>query len=608
MRVLKILTPLRALAAGALCALAPALPVLAQPAPANAQPAMPATPQAQVGVAPQAVPDSVILDMREAFRRSDRARLAALLPLAQGHALEPWAAYWELKARLEDATLADVQAFVARYPGTYQEDRLRNDWLLLTGKRRDWASFVPELPRFRMGDDPQVRCYAVAADVASGKAPTRDAVQQVRRDWFAQRDLDDGCLLAAGLLHQAGAMPFTDLWMRARLATEANRPSLARAAVALDAPDVAADVASLQQNPARYLASRAAVGTRKGQELIVLALIKLATQNPDMAAQQLDSKWSVQLTAEERNWLWGVIGKWSALNLSDLAPGYFAKVTRDADLPDDQLAWKVRAALRQGDWRAVLRGVDAMQDAAADDGAWLYWKARAQQTLARGDDERAAARAGFERVAAQPGRRLPGPEPARGRGTHRPLGRRRPEGLRAHRGRPEGRVRDRDEALGHRQRPVQARGRRGRGHVLARVRQAHDGREVARAVGQSEAGQGRDRTRPGDAAQAVRHPGRGRRPRELTPAPPEGPPAHRVRRAFRCPEPVRIRGLCAPELGTRHPPTWRAGDCRFTARALEPSRSAIDLADSSHQRPTSHIDSQTDPVDSDAIRGRLPIV
>ena len=403
MRVLKILTPLRALAAGALCALAPALPVLAQPAPANAQPAMPATPQAQVGVAPQAVPDSVILDMREAFRRSDRARLAALLPLAQGHALEPWAAYWELKARLEDATLADVQAFVARYPGTYQEDRLRNDWLLLTGKRRDWASFVPELPRFRMGDDPQVRCYAVAADVASGKAPTRDAVQQVRRDWFAQRDLDDGCLLAAGLLHQAGAMPFTDLWMRARLATEANRPSLARAAVALDAPDVTADVASLQQNPARYLASRAAVGTRKGQELIVLALIKLATQNPDMAAQQLDSKWSVQLTAEERNWLWGVIGKWSALNLSDLAPGYFAKVTRDADLPDDQLAWKVRAALRAGQWKQVGRAIDAMSPTARQDSTWTYWKARSLTAGRAGDEERAQARQLYERIAASTG-------------------------------------------------------------------------------------------------------------------------------------------------------------------------------------------------------------
>jgi hypothetical protein len=33
---------------------------------------------------------------------------------------------------------AEVQDFFARYPGTYQEDRLRNDWLLLLGQRRDW--------------------------------------------------------------------------------------------------------------------------------------------------------------------------------------------------------------------------------------------------------------------------------------------------------------------------------------------------------------------------------------------------------------------------------------------------------------------------------------
>ena len=400
MRFLTILTPMRLRAlslSGALGLAMPALAQLAAPAPGQ--------PPVQVQAAPVAsVPDSVILDMREALRRNDRARLALLLPQARGHALEPWAAYWELRARLDDATLADVQDFIARYPGTYQEDRLRNDWLLLAGKRRDWAGFVAEYPRFRMRDDPQVRCYAAAADVATGKPATREMAQQVKRDWFGQREVDDGCLLAVGLVHQAGALPFSDLWMRARLATEVNRPALARAAVALDAPDVAADVASLLQNPARFLASRAAVGTRKGQELVVLALIKLATQNPDQAAQQLDSKWSVQLTAEERNWVWGVIGRWSALNLSDLAPAYFAKVTRDADLDHDHLAWKVRAALRQGDWRTVQRSVDAMSDPSADDGAWQYWKARAQMALARSDVDRSAARAGFEKLVANPGR------------------------------------------------------------------------------------------------------------------------------------------------------------------------------------------------------------
>ncbi|MDO5623876.1 MAG: transglycosylase SLT domain-containing protein [Pseudomonadota bacterium] len=382
-----ILTPLRA----ALVAAALALPLGFAPAVAQGVPA---------AAAPG---DSVILDMREALRRGDRARLAALLPAAEGHALAPWAAYWELRARIDEATLDEVQAFTARYPNTYQEDRLRNDWLLAAGKRRDWAGFAAEYPRFRMRDDPQVRCYAVAAHIAAGKPPTREQAAQVRADWLGQRDLDDGCLYAAELLHQAGVLPYQDLWMRARLAIETNRATLARAAVALDAPDVAADVASIQQNPLRFLTTRATAGTRKSQELVTLALIKLATQDAHEAARQLENKWGPLLGAEERHWAWGVIGKWAAVGLSEQAPAYFAKVTRPADLNDDLLAWHARAALRAGDWRAVLRATDAMQNPPAGDGAWVYWRARAQMALARSDADRAAPRAAFEQLAANPG-------------------------------------------------------------------------------------------------------------------------------------------------------------------------------------------------------------
>ena len=414
MRLPTILTSSRARRAWAGLALLGLATAWAQPAaapepaaslPAPPPQAAPATPTSIAALPIDAAArDSVILDMREAFRRGDKARLASLLPQARGHGLEPWAAYWALKARLEDASASEVADFLARYAGTYQEDRLRNDWLLLLGKRRDWEAFRAEHARYRMRDDREVRCHAVSADIAVGLAPGPQAAEQVRRDWLAQREADDGCLYAAGLLHQAGLLPYPVLWKKARLAMEANRPALARAAVALDAPDAAAELASIAQSAPRYLGGRANTTTHKRQELATLALIRLATQAPDQAAQQLEDKWAALLGREERNWLWGVIGKWSALAPSERAHGYFSRVTREGDLSDDLLAWKVRAALRQGDWRAVLRGVDAMQDAAADDGAWLYWKARAQQTLARGDDERAAARAGFERVAAQPGR------------------------------------------------------------------------------------------------------------------------------------------------------------------------------------------------------------
>src|SRR6187549_607244 len=94
--------------------------------------------------------DDLIVEMSQAFRQNNRAKLTQLLPQARGHALEPWAAYWELRARLETANPQEVQDFFTRYAGSYQEDRLRNDWLLLLGQRRDWTNFEAEYPKYRM--------------------------------------------------------------------------------------------------------------------------------------------------------------------------------------------------------------------------------------------------------------------------------------------------------------------------------------------------------------------------------------------------------------------------------------------------------------------------
>ncbi len=92
--------------------------------------------------------DDLLLDMSQAYKRGDKAKLSRLLPQARGHALEPWAAYWELKVRLDTATNAEVQDFLSRYSGTYQEDRMRNDWLLLLGNGATGATLRPSTRAF----------------------------------------------------------------------------------------------------------------------------------------------------------------------------------------------------------------------------------------------------------------------------------------------------------------------------------------------------------------------------------------------------------------------------------------------------------------------------
>ena len=346
--------------------------------------------------------DDTLLEMQQAFRKGDRQRLTTLLPGARGHVLEPWAAYWELRARLDMAQPAEVNAFLQRWAGSYQEDRLRNDWLLLLGQRRDWEQFAELHPHYRMGDDREVRCYALAIDQIRGQA-AQDAGAEVLRNWYALRDMDDGCANAAAEMLAARQVKPLDIWRKARLAAEANRLRVARKAVEIVAPEALAPLREALDSPAKYLKGHATARGRERQELVVLALIRMAVSDAGVAANLLENKWGVHLSAEERNWLWGVIGKQAALALSPDAAGYFGNVSRDADLNDDLLAWKVRAALRAGQWKQVGRAIDAMSPTARQDSTWTYWKARSLTAGRAGDEERAQARQLYERIAASTG-------------------------------------------------------------------------------------------------------------------------------------------------------------------------------------------------------------
>ena len=344
--------------------------------------------------------DETLLEMQQAFKRGDKTRLSALLPQTRGHVLEPLAAYWEMRARLDTAAESEIRGFLNAYAGSYYEDRLRNDWLLQLGKRRDWATFTAEYPRYRMRDDKEVRCYALATEAMNSKA---NVAEEAKRHWYALRDADDGCTYVAEHLHAGKQIDGLDLWRKARIAMDANRPRAAQAAVDIEAPRQSEQVALIHADPARYLDKRIFAITRSRKELAVLALIRLAAKDPDEAADWMNRRWSIQLSPEERNWTWAVIGKQAAQKLQDNAASYFAKVQKDSDLNDDLLGWKVRAALRQGQWRQVLTATQAMGAESMKDPTWVYWRARALLATAQDAAQRQEAQTLLRSIASVKG-------------------------------------------------------------------------------------------------------------------------------------------------------------------------------------------------------------
>lgn len=339
-----------------------------------------------------------ILDARDALRKGDRARLASLRAAAVGErqVLAPWVDYWDLSSRINLVQADEVEAFYQRWSGSYVEDRLRNDWLLELGRRRDWAALSADYPRFRMNDDRQVACYALLADHLAGK----DVREAARAAWFAQKDADDGCALLATTLFEARQFGAADAWRRARVAVDANKPRAARMAVQLVAPSFAAEVPDLVDNPAKYLAKKKATTDRTTQELVTLALMRLAATDPDATVNLLNTTWRESLRPEQAAWAWSTVGKQAAMRLMPTAPGYFQQAElmaskTDSELvwADETLAWKARAALRNDGgprWQQVIQAINAMDPAAQRDATWVYWKARALQALARDSSDPAA--------------------------------------------------------------------------------------------------------------------------------------------------------------------------------------------------------------------------
>ncbi len=343
----------------------------------------------------------LLLEAQDALRKKDRSRLAAAraAAIAGNHPLALWVDYWEIGNRLAEVQQDDLNAFYARWPGSYVEDRLRNDWLLELGRRRDWANFRVEYPRFKLNDDREVSCYALLTRHLDGE----DVRQDARKAWLAQRDADEGCALLATTLFEARRLASDDVWRKTRLAVEANRPRMARQAAVLLGEDVASQVADLSEQPQRYLTRKAGSGSRQAAELTALALIRSAANDPDATALAMREKWDGALPADVAAWVWASIGKQSAQKLLDSAPDHFQRAAMprrssvDIVLPDDTLAWKLRAALRAnngaGRWQQVMQAVNAMSPTEQREPAWVYWKARALTALAASSQDSDALRA-----------------------------------------------------------------------------------------------------------------------------------------------------------------------------------------------------------------------
>jgi soluble lytic murein transglycosylase len=348
---------------------------------ASAVPLLPAA-HAQRRVAFSATGDDVFLALRDAARRDDAEKAMELASRLTDYPIPSYVDYYRIKARIKESPpTAEIRDFLARYDGSAIADRLRNDWLLELGKARDWVTFDEQYPQFVLKDDTQLKCYALMSKAFKGQQVADDA----RVLLVSPKDYGEACPALIATLAQGGQFNADDLWSQIRLAAEFNYATLARRSILLtDAPDNLA--AQAIDKPGLVLARGAGAG-RAAHELFIIALGRVAKTSPEQAAGAL-VRAQQQLTAQEQALGWSQIALQASLKLAPDAADYWRK-TDGAPLSTEGHQWKVRAALRAGDWKLVKSGIDAMPPSLHSDPAWIYWLGRALK--AQGNPEEAQA-------------------------------------------------------------------------------------------------------------------------------------------------------------------------------------------------------------------------
>jgi soluble lytic murein transglycosylase len=335
--------------------------------------------------------DEAFLAARDAFRANDRAKLDGWAVRTKSHPLASYVEAWQLtlQVRGNDSAQTDaaVAAFFARYPDSYVAERLRLDWLLARGARGDFANYERDAALLLWNqDDAQLRCYRVLARHLAGDAT---AAGEARRLLLAGRENgSNGCLTLAETLLRTGQL---DGWEQVRTLVDNGQYATARR---LGAQIPGANTAQLAQaidKPAVWLAANERSLTVSQQPLALIALARLARDDPAAAARSA-AVFSERLMPEQRGIAWGRIGHMAAVKLMPEALDWYRNGGRwvgiDTARADEVLEWQVRAALRGNargpEWVMVREAVERMSPELQRDPAWVYWRGRALAAEGRG--------------------------------------------------------------------------------------------------------------------------------------------------------------------------------------------------------------------------------
>ncbi len=315
--------------------------------------------------------DDRFMALRDAAMHEDSKAADMHAALLKHYPIPSYVDYYQIRSRLRSASNAEYLSFLKKYEGSAIADRLRNDWLVVLGWRGDWATFDQQYSLFQLADDSQVKCYGLLSKAVKQQ---RVAVE-ARALITTPKQIGEACIALISTLYEQAQLTDADIWAQIRIAAEsAALPAAKRLAPLLNVSEKR--IVEAIEKPQNLL-KKAPSNDRVAKELFLLALGRMAKTDEDKAVAALQRS-ATQLSNSEKAQAWAMIALSTAQRLQASALEYW-KRSENASLSLDAYQWRVRTALREGQWPLVKSWINAMPPSLKNMPTWVYWFGRALQ-------------------------------------------------------------------------------------------------------------------------------------------------------------------------------------------------------------------------------------
>jgi len=311
------------------------------------------------------------------LRSGDLARFQRLRDGFNGYVLQSYLDYEFLKDRIATTPVSKLHDFLERNAAAVVSDQLRKKWLVLLTRRGDWSTFISE---FRdIEPDDALNCQRLMHLIKTSQEQS-GLMDEAGRLWLTGSRLPVDCDPVFDTWRQAGHMTSDMVWARIQIAMEKRNLTLAEGLGRYLEPServwVQRWLAMHRQPQQELLRFRYPVETPMARAIIRHGVVRLAYNDPDEAMRLWEMfKERHEFFGEDEIYVLRWVGILAAQAHHPRAVEWLSAAS--ADVSDETLRqWRVRAAIRNGEWQTGLRFLALLPEPEQKEGEWRYWKAR----------------------------------------------------------------------------------------------------------------------------------------------------------------------------------------------------------------------------------------